>query len=116
MAGSGRYRSLAAPSSIQPMKVLGIRAFFDLPGTLTVFKRLIILPALISFAPVALAQVAPAPVSISFDFRNGALKWQAGFADYPPATDKNGIYELLAEMRTMPPELGVNGTGFYIQG
>jgi hypothetical protein len=55
-------------------------------------------------------------VSISFDFRNGALGWQAGFAEYPPTTDKNGFYELLAEVRTLPPELGVNGTGFYIQG
>src|SRR6184192_1463014 len=98
------------------MKVFSVRANFDLPGTLTVFKRLIILLALISFAPVALAQGSPAPVSISFDFRNGALGWQAGFADYPPATNKNGIYELLAEMRTLPPELGANGNGFYIQG
>jgi len=99
------------------MKVLRIRAIFDLLGTLTVFKRLISLLALISFAPVTLAvQGSSAPVSISFDFRNGALGWQAGFADYPPATDKNGFYELLAEVRTLPPELGVNGTGFYVQG
>jgi len=55
-------------------------------------------------------------VSISFDFRNGALGWQADFADYPPTTNKNGFYELLAEVRTLPPELGINGTGFYIQG
>jgi hypothetical protein len=33
-----------------------------------------------------------------------------------PTTDKNGFYQLLAEVRTLPPELGVNGTSFYIQG
>ena len=82
------------------MKVLRIRAICDLLGTLTVFKRLISLLALISFAPVTLAQGSPSSVSISFDFRNGPLGWQAGFADYPPATDKNGFYELLAEVRT----------------
>ncbi len=98
------------------MKVLRIRAIFDLLGTLTVFKRFISLLALISFAPVTLAQGSPSSVSISFDFRNGALGWQADFADYPPATDKNGSYELLAEVRSLPPELAVNGTGFYIQG
>src|SRR2546430_15676422 len=57
-----------------------------------------------------------ATVSKSFDFRNGAQGWQEGFADYPPATDKTGFYELLAEIRTLPAELGTSGTGFYIQG
>jgi hypothetical protein len=69
-----------------------------------------------TFSFRTLAQGTPSPVSISFDFRNGSLGWQAGFADYPPATDNNGFYELLAEVRTLPPELGVNGTGLYIQG
>lgn len=65
---------------------------------------------------VALAQSSAPPVSISFDFRNGSLGWQAGFADYPPATDKDGFYRLQAEIRSLPPELGINGTGFYMQG
>jgi hypothetical protein len=69
---------------------------------------------LISFSALARAQGTPAPVSVSYDFRNGAQGWQAGFADYPPYTD-NGFYELKAEIRSLPPELG-NGTGFYIQG
>lgn len=99
------------------MKVLGTRSVFDLLETLAVFERLtIILLGLIALAPVALAQGTPSPLSISFDFRNGALGWQAGFADYPPAGDKNGFYELKAEIRSLPPELGVSGTGFYIQG
>jgi len=98
------------------MKVLR-RTVFDLRDAFIVFSRLIVVVlALANFTPFALGQGTPPPVSISFDFRNGAVGWQAGFADYPPATDKNGFYELLAEVRTLPPELGVNGTGFYIQG
>jgi hypothetical protein len=62
------------------------------------------------------AQPAPGTISKSFDFRNGALGWQAGFADYPPATDKDGFFELRSEIRSLPPELNVNGTGFFIQG
>jgi len=99
------------------MKVLSTRVVCDLTETLNVSKRLtIVLLVLITFTAVALAQGTPSPVSISFDFRNGALGWQAGFARYPPATDKNGFYELLAEIRSLPVDLGVNGTGFYIQG
>src|SRR2546422_10126850 len=97
------------------MKVLSTTAVFDLTETLSVFKRLtIILLLLITFAAVALAQGTSSPVSISFDFRNGFLGWEAGFADYPPATDKDGVYELKAEIRSLPPELGVSGTGFYV--
>src|SRR5882762_1795753 len=98
------------------MKVLR-RTVFDLLKTLTVFRRLIIvLLTPVTFATIALAQGTPSPVSSSFDFRNGSLGWEAGFADYPPATDKNDLYELRAELRKLPPELGVNGTGFYMQG
>jgi len=98
------------------MKVLR-RTVFDLLKTLTVFRRLIIvLLTPVTFATIALAQGTPSPVSVSFDFRNGSLGWEAGFADYPPATDKNDLYELRAELRKLPPELGVNGTGFYMQG
>jgi hypothetical protein len=99
------------------MSLLRPRNVFNSRQTLVVFRRLTTtLVVFISFTLTCLAQGAPSPVSVSFDFRNGPLGWQAGFADYPPTTDKNGFYELLAEVRTLPPELGVNGTGFYIQG
>jgi hypothetical protein len=99
------------------MKVLRTRTVFDLPKTLTLLSHLtIILLVAMGFAPGALAQGTPSPVSISFDFRNGSLGWKAGFADYPPATNKDGFYQLLSELRNLPPELGINGTGFYIQG
>lgn len=62
----------------------------------------------------ATAQVT-SPLSLSFDFRNGSLAWQGGFADYPPSTDDGG-FALRAEMRDLPPELGISGTGFYFQG
>ena len=97
--------------------MLNQRNLFDSQQTLFICRRVATtLLLFISFTLTCLAQGTPTPVSISFDFRNGALGWQAGFADYPPTTDKNGFYELLAEVRTLPPELGVNGTGFYIQG
>ena len=83
--------------------------------TLGSLARLVTL-VLIAHLPAALAQGIPPPVSISFDFRNGALGWEAGFADYPPATNKEDLYGLRAEIRNLPPELAVNGTGFYIQG
>lgn len=100
------------------MRISRFRAAFDLGDTrFAVPRRLAIaLFALLTFTPIALAQGTPPTVSLSFDFRNGSLGWTAGFADYPPATDQNGFYELLAEMRSLPPELGVNGTGFFIQG
>jgi hypothetical protein len=62
------------------------------------------------------AQAQSSSIQSSFDFRNGAQGWQAGFADYPPAYNPNDFYQLKAEMRSLPPELGVSGTGFYIQG
>ena len=70
---------------------------------------------LIVFGDIGFAQSTPLPITVSYDFRNGARGWEAGFADYPPATD-SGLFELKAEIRALPPELGVNGSGFYIQG
>ena len=86
----------------------------------TIFVRRVpttisVLFLLIVFSNTGIAQTTPAPITVSYDFRSGAQGWQAGFADYPPATD-NGIYELKAEIQALPPELGVNGSGFYIQG
>lgn len=98
------------------MKVLSTRTVFDLPKTLTLLSHLTIILLVANFAPHAFAQGTPSPVSISFDFRNGSLGWKAGFADYPPATNTDGFYQLLSELRNLPPELGINGTGFYIQG
>src|SRR6266550_2974050 len=98
----------------------GRRAFNSLKAV-TLFKRwaAIVLTGLVvlAFNSVALAQGAPSPVTKSFDFRNGALGWQADFARYSPVSYKpDDPYPLLAEIRNLPPELGINGTGFYVQG
>src|SRR5678815_2822459 len=99
------------------MKILHPRIKFDLWRTFRLLMRVTIVGlGLVLYNPATLAQGTPAPVSISFDFRDGSLGWEAGFADYPPDTDKNDLYGLRAEIRSLPPELGVIGNGFYIQG
>lgn len=54
-------------------------------------------------------------VTLSFDFRRGALGWQAGFADYSTKTNFDS-FEFQSEIRSLPAELQPTGTGFYIQG
>lgn len=56
----------------------------------------------------------PGPVLVSFDFRNGAAGWEAGFADYPLANEVE--FDLLAELAPIPPETGSSGTAFRISG
>lgn len=52
-------------------------------------------------------------VRLEFDFRRGAQDWEAGFAEYSPEME----YMMLeAEIRPLPSELGINGTGYYLQG
>jgi hypothetical protein len=71
------------------------------------------------FAPlIAPRQSGAAPaqsleIRRSFDFRSGAIGWQPDFVGYTQFNQD--IYELLAEIRPLPLELGVNGTGFYMQ-
>lgn len=60
------------------------------------------------------AQAQSPEIRRSYDFRQGALNWQADFVGY--TNFNKNIYELLAEIRTLPPELGISGTGFYLQG
>ena len=52
-------------------------------------------------------------IRIEFDFRQGAQGWEAGFAEYSPRTQD---MMLEAGIRTLPSELGINGTGYYLQG
>lgn len=49
-----------------------------------------------------------------FPFSQGASGWNADFADFPEGDD--GFFGLLAEIRELPEELSMNGTGFFIQG
>jgi hypothetical protein len=113
-------KSSSAEDSLMIADLEGLNQTWNrawLAEPLALSKRLlIVLVLVITLAPIGLAQGTPSPVSISFDFRNGALGWQAGFARYPPNTDRDGFYQLLSDIRSLPAELGVNGTGFYIQG
>jgi hypothetical protein len=52
-------------------------------------------------------------IRLEFDFRQGAHGWEAGFAEYSP--EMEGMM-LEAEIRPLPSELGINGTGYYLQG
>jgi hypothetical protein len=51
-------------------------------------------------------------VRLEFDFRQGVQGWEAGFAEYSP--EMQGMM-VEGEIRPLPPELGVNGTGYYLQ-
>jgi len=52
-------------------------------------------------------------IRLDFDFRQGVQGWEAGFAEYSP--EMEGMM-LEAEIRPLPSEIGVNGTGYYVQG
>jgi hypothetical protein len=61
----------------------------------------------------AVVQPSISTVIVTDDFRNGPLGWQAGFADYSPLSEPT--MELASGIRALPAELGVQGTGFFIQ-
>ncbi len=52
-------------------------------------------------------------IRLEFDFGQGAQGWEAGFAEYSVLT---GDMMLEGEIRPLPSELGINGTGYYLQG
>ena len=51
--------------------------------------------------------------ALVFDFRDGTLGWEGGFADYPAGEEE--LFELEGGIRPLPPELGP-GTGFLLKG
>lgn len=52
-------------------------------------------------------------IHLKFDFRQGAQGWETGFAEYSPQT---ADMMLEAGTRSLPSELGINGTAYYLQG
>ena len=52
-------------------------------------------------------------VRLEFDFRQGTQGWDPGFAEY--SAEMEGLM-LEGEIRPLPSEVGVNGTGYYLQG
>jgi hypothetical protein len=62
----------------------------------------------------AVARKDLSPLVVTDDFRSGALGWSAAFADYSPVSLPT--MDLDSGIRTLPPELAVSGTGFWITG
>jgi len=56
----------------------------------------------------------PSAVDLEFNFSEGAVGWEAGFAEYAP--DMEDIMQLEAEIRPLPSELEIDDTGYYLQG
>jgi hypothetical protein len=56
---------------------------------------------------------AMSSIRLEFDFRNGAQGWEAGFAEYSPEMED---MQLEAGIKPLPSELGIEGTGYYLQG
>ena len=83
------------------------------------FKRLT-LTLIFSIAITAATQttINAQAIEFDYDFHQGTLGWEAGFADYPPYTDPdNSLYELYAGLRYLPRKLTrVPKRGFYFQG
>ncbi len=50
-------------------------------------------------------------VTLEYDFREGTLGWEHGFAEYSPQMD----IQKEAGIKPLPEELGVDGTGYYLQ-
>ncbi|NWF77062.1 MAG: PEP-CTERM sorting domain-containing protein [Chloroflexi bacterium] len=78
-------------------------------------KRLLIVLGVVAVGLITYAVLAviSSSVRLEFDFRDGAQGWQAGFAEYAPEMED---MQLEAGIRPLPSELGINGTGYYIQG
>lgn len=51
---------------------------------------------------------------VDFDFTQGAQDWVAGFADYGQGQEE--FYELTADYRALPPELGADRSALFISG
>ena len=53
-------------------------------------------------------------IRLEFDFRDGAQGWEAGFAEY--SSEMEDMMQLETGIRRLPTQLGINGTGYYLQG
>ena len=61
----------------------------------------------------AVLTVISSSVRLEFNFCDGAQGWEAGFAEYSPEMED---MMLEAGIRPLPSELGINGSGYYLQG
>jgi hypothetical protein len=80
-------------------------------------RRLLIAVALVLLTGLIIYAVLTAtssPIHLEFDFCHGAQGWEAGFAEY--AQEMEGTMQLEAGIRPLPSELGIEGTGYYLEG
>lgn len=77
-------------------------------------RGLVFLAAVMLATLVSCTSPGASTLSLEFDFRNGDLGWEAGFAQYSP--EMEDIMELEAGIRPLPAELGIEGTGYYLEG
>jgi hypothetical protein len=78
-------------------------------------KKRLLIPAVVIVVGLIIyaALAAMSSTRLEFGFRDGAQGWEAGFAEY--SSDMSGMM-LDAQIRRLPTELGINGTGYYLQG
>lgn len=74
---------------------------------LLILLALVLLTSLIACVPPT-----PSLVNLEFDFRDGKVGWEHGFAEYAP----DMRMELDGGLRPLPSELEIEGTGYYLQG
>ena len=108
--------SFMLPGNISNARHLPNESFMSRCGLCfgNVVTALFLIVFVVTLSSSAFAQSST--INRSFDFRNGDLGWQADFANYSPVMFVPGEpFAPLAEIRSLPPELGINGTGFFIQ-
>jgi hypothetical protein len=78
-------------------------------------RRLLIAVAVVAAGLIiyAVLTAISASVRLEFNFCVGAQGWEAGFAEYSP--EMEGM-QLEAGIRSLPSELGIECTGYYLQG
>jgi hypothetical protein len=66
--------------------------------------------------PVRGNQITHGPLTLTFDFGNRDEGWEAGFADYRNDPVLIEILRLESDLRPLPEELDIDGSGFYLGG
>jgi len=74
---------------------------------------LVAVVAVVGLIIYVLATGESSSVRLTSDFHQGAQGWEAGFAEH--SAEMEGLM-LEGEIRPLPSEVGVNGTGYYLQG
>ena len=82
--------------------------------TASLFSIFVVISPLLPTRSHAAAPAQSPEITRSFDFGNGAQGWLPDFVGYTQFNQDT--YEMVAELRPLPTELGVNGTGFFFQG